>query len=652
MCGICGIYNLNKKHVESELVRNMCNEIIHRGPDEEGYYINDHIVMGIRRLKVIDLTTGSQPIFNEDKTIVTVFNGEIYNFVQLKESLENKGHKFYTNCDTEVILHLYEDFGEEFVKKLRGMFAIALFDIKKNILLLYRDRIGIKPLFYCLNNGELIFSSEIKSILKVANISREIDKTALNIYLTFGYITAPFTIYKDIKKLSSASFLKIENGSIKENCYWNFDYMPYKEKNLSKYVSEGLELLEESLKLHLISDVPLGVFLSGGLDSSTLVALMRKLGVGSIKTFSIGFEEKSYNESDYAIKVAKLFETEHFEFIFKTEDLKITPDLIYYFDEPFGDSSSLPLYILSKNAKQQITVALSGEGGDEMFAGYYTYQADKLAFYYRHFPDLIKKTLKAAVNLLPVSTEKVSFDYKLKKFVQSLGTNSIENHFSWKTIFNSEEKNLLLKFPLHFPFSKFGQSSMSSTFSKEEHPPAYFPFSKGGHWGIIYDFEAMLKSANAGDLISKMLFLDSKFYLPDDLLVKADKMSMAASLELRVPFVDHKLVEFLCRVPSNFKLKYFNKKFLLKEMMKKYLPDEIINRKKGGFNIPLPIWIKSKIFKEFIDEYLSQSEVNKTEIFNYGFIETILKSHFKNIKDYSRQIWTLLVFMIWFKNKR
>ncbi len=639
MCGICGIYNLNNEPIDEELIKKMCDEIIHRGPDEEGYYINHNIALGMRRLKIIDLNTGSQPIYNEDKTIVTVLNGEIYNFLELKEYLQTKGHKFYTSTDTEVILHLYEEFGEEFVKKLRGMFAIALFDIKKNILFLYRDRIGIKPLFYSINEGKLYFSSEMKSILKVANIRREIDNIALHLYLTYGYITTPYTIYKHIIKLPSASFLKIVDGDISLNCYWEFDYKPFKEKNLSKYIWNGLTLLEESLKLHLISDVPLGVFLSGGLDSSSLVALMRKLGVNDIKTFSIGFEEKTYNEANYAKKVAKLFDTEHYEFIFRVSDLKITPDLVCHFDEPFADSSSLPLYILSQNAKKQITVALSGEGGDEMFAGYYTYQADKLAFYLRYCPDLIKKSLKIAVNLLPVSFEKVSFDYKLKKFVQSLGLNPIENHLGWKTVFNLEEKNLLLK------------PSIALRLIKDE-GKEYLNFFRDVSDGVIYDYEALTKKANANDLISKMLFLDSKFYLPDDLLVKADRTSMASSLELRVPFVDHVLVEYLCKVPSNVKFKYFNKKFLLKEMMKDHLPKEIIRRKKGGFNVPIPIWLKSKIFKEFIDEYLSQSEINKAEIFNYNFIERLLKSHFSNIKDCSRQIWTLLVFMMWYRGNR
>jgi len=623
MCGICGIVSLSNQVIEQSFIKKMCHQILHRGPDAEGYYVKENIALGMRRLRIIDLNTGDQPIFNEDKSMCIVFNGEIYNFKKLKQDLIQKGHKFYTLSDTEVILHLYEEYGEECLNNLRGMFAFAIWDKKEKKLFLARDRLGIKPLYYAILPKYFLFASELKSILIFPDIKKELDFTALSDFFTFLYVPAPRTIFKNIYKLLPGHYLTVkENGKMEIRKYWDLKFEEKPLGNENDYIEKFLELFEEAVRLRLISDVPLGALLSGGTDSSLVVAMMSKLSNKPVETFSIGYEgrDKYFDERQYSRIVAKEFNTHHHEFILKPNNIDgLVEKIITHFDEPFADASAIPNYILSKQTRKYVIVALSGLGGDELCAGYERYLGCLLAEKYRRLPSfLTKKIIPALVNHLPDSSQGNHFNERLKRFVKSANYPFLQRYFQIVATFNEEEKKQL--------------------FTPEVQKIIQRPSDE-----IFYDY---CPNTNHPHL-NNMSLIDFKTYLVDDLLTLTDRMSMAHALETRVPFLDHKLVEFFVTIPAYLKLKGLNKKYLLKKTAERLLPKEVIYRKKMGFSVPLVIWFRNEL-KDYINETLSGKRIKKLGYFNHPFILKTLNIHLNKKANYDEKLWALVNFIKWY----
>jgi len=621
MCGICGIYGFDSLGTPSHaLIKKMNQVMVHRGPDDEGYYFDEKVALGMRRLSIIDLVTGHQPIHNEDKNIWTVYNGEIYNFPELRKQLQEKGHKFYTKSDTEVIVHLYEEEEERFVEKLNGMFAIAIWDKKKNKLLLARDRLGIKPLHYLKLKNQFVFSSEIKSLLQT-DYQREIDFDSLSQFFTFEYIPAPQSIFKEIKKLLPGHMLIIQNNQIKISSYWDVKHEYKQLKKEDDYAEEIYKRLKESVKKRLISDVPLGVFLSGGIDSSSVTGLMSQVAPSKIKTFSIGFEEESFNELGYAKKVADYFGTDHQEFVVRSDLVKeLVPVLMKYLDEPLADASIIPTYIISKLARKYVTVALAGDGGDELFAGYDTYKAYQVARLYRKVPKFIRdKLVKRIVYLLPASKKRLSFEFKAKKFISGIDHPPEISNYIWWGAYNPVEKENLFS------------PELKSYFGKDPYCP-------------VFDHS---ENCQARHTLDRLSYLDIKLYLQDDLLVKVDRMSMANSLEIRVPFLDHNFVDFATSIPSFLKLKGLRTKHILKKTMGLHLPREAIHRPKIGFDIPLGVWIRNEL-RDFTLSVLSPSNLKNHGFFNDSYIKKLLEEHFEGLHNHRQLLWPLIIFQFWY----
>jgi asparagine synthase (glutamine-hydrolysing) len=596
----------------------MCQTLFHRGPDDEGIHVDGPVGLGMRRLSIIDLAGGHQPLCNEDGTVWVVFNGEIYNYRELRPDLEARGHVFATNSDTETIVHLYEEYGADFVQHLRGMFGIALWDKSRETLILVRDRLGIKPLYYAALGDRLVFGSELKALL-ADGVSREIDRQALHEYLSYNYVPGPRSIFKAIKKLQPGHRLIARRGRVTVERYWSPEPAAAPEaapEPVAHYVERLTELLKESVRYRLIADVPLGVFLSGGLDSSTVVAVMREVSGDPIKTFSIGFEDASFNELPYARLVARHFETEHHEFVVRPDAVDLVPKLVHFFDEPFADSSAIPCYYLSELARQHVTVALGGDGGDEVFAGYETYTAYKIASLYRGLSPRLTGMIPSLVARLPVSHKKVSFDYKAKRFVQGAQLAPERAHYAWKEVFSPEMKRELYASPdqgLEDPF------------------------------GV---FERQFAECNGAAMLTRLQYVDLRVYLPDDILVKVDRTSMAHSLEARVPLLDHKLVEFAATIPPELMLRGLRKKYLLKRAMAHRLPRQILNRKKGGFNVPVPAWLRHDL-REYVQDVLSEKRLREQGFFNPAYVHGMIREHADLRADYSRNLWGLLIFALW-----
>jgi asparagine synthase (glutamine-hydrolysing) len=620
MCGICGIFNFGiEQPVNKETLKMMCDLMAHRGPDDEGFFVEGNIGLGMRRLSIVDLSTGHQPISNEDGTVWIVFNGEIYNHLILRKELQSKGHKFATNTDTEAIIHAYEEYGEDCVNKLRGMFAFAVWDKSKNKLFLARDRVGIKPLYYYLDDKRLIFGSELKVILEYPGIPRDLDFEALDNFLTFEYIPAPLTIFKRIKKLPQAHTLSIEKGKILIKEYWKLHFEEVKRTE-EETCDELYRILKEAVKMRLMSDVPLGAFLSGGIDSSTVVGLMSEVMDRPVKTFSIGFDDPSYNELDYARTVSKHFATDHTELVIKPDIIGWVDRLIKNLDEPFADFSIFPTFLVSELARQHVTVALSGDGGDELFAGYEYYIADKIEGYYRKLPGIFREGLiPAIVNKIPPSSEKKGLINKTKRFIEGTHHPVKLRHFRWAKFYSEEEKSFL-----------YGGDVKREL----EGVDTYLTFTK------------YLTELNGADYLGQELFSDIKTYLCDDILVKVDRMSMANSLEARVPFLDHKFIEFVATIPSGMKLKGFESKYVLKKAMSRILPKEILYRDKQGFSIPIKNWLKNEL-KPLMEEVLSSIRVKREGFFNPGYIDRLKAEHLNGVENHSHRLWALMVFEIW-----
>ncbi|MGA1874005.1 MAG: asparagine synthase (glutamine-hydrolyzing) [bacterium] len=626
MCGICGFLNYNLPAGETgRIIHRMCQSMEHRGPDDKGTYTDSKVALGMRRLSIIDLCTGHQPISNEHQTMWVVANGEIYNFRELRDELQERGHRFKTGSDSEVLVHLYEDEGVHCLDRLNGMFAFAIWDTLTQKLFLARDRIGIKPLHFASMNQTFIFASEIKAILQYPGFYRAINPKAVNLYLTYEYIPSPETIFQSIQKLPPGHFLVVNNqGEVHHQQYWNFEYRS--KINLSgedEYQEMLLEKLTRSVQRRLISDVPLGSFLSGGIDSSMIVSLMKKLDQGRVDSFHIGFREKSFDESIFAHTVADHVKINHRHHQFDTSTLlDILPRVAENLDEPLGDASILPTYLLCQFCRRYVTVALSGDGGDELFAGYYTYQAHRLAKVYTLFPRLLRQgIIEKVVRRLPVSPENFSFDFRAKKFISGINYPAGIRNYVWMGSFTPEEKKSLLQ------------------------PDFRQAIQHHDEFSIIHDF---LRSAPVENWLDAILYLDMKLYLQEDLLLKVDRASMANALEVRVPFLDHEFVDFATRLPHHLKLRRFQTKYILKRSARRFLPQSIIHRSKKGFGIPLAQWIHTDL-RSLLAATFARDSIEAQGIFNPGFIHQLLQDHWEGRADNRKQLWTLFMFQMWFQ---
>lgn len=614
MCGIYGAIGIR----DPSLLERMGAATFYRGPDESGAYLDDNVSLGVRRLKIIGLECGQQPIHDEDQALWLVYNGEIYNFQELRYSLEAKGHKFYTKTDGEVIVHLYEEYGEDCVKHLRGMFAFAIWDKKNKNLFLARDRIGIKPLYYTSVDGVLYFASELKALLEADVIKKEINHEAIHNFLTFLYVPAPLTIFNSVFKLPAGHILRFRNGNYSTEKYWDLEPNVNEEKNEIFYLDKIYDLLQEAVKLHLISDVPLGVFLSGGVDSSVLVSVMAGLTNQPIKTFSIGYgrKDEDYNELKYARLVSECFGTEHREFIVEPNEIGLLPKLAWHFDEPFADSSAIPTFLISQLARKDITVALSGIGGDEAFGGYPRYLGAYISEYYQRLPDIIRKAAYKAASLFPESTQNRDLFGWARRFARG-GLLSFEaRYLDWVTFLRPDEMNKLYT---------------------------------AGFIAKLKDADPVKDKSDyfGGDRSMERIFcFDIKTYLADDLLFMADKMSMANSLELRVPYCDHKVMEFAASIPYGLKLKGLKLKYLLKKSFRDLLPREILARRKQGFMIPIGRWIKQDL-KGMAEDLLSRRQIEKRGYFNYEYIRQILDQHYSGKRNFTDRIWALMNLEMW-----
>ena len=623
MCGIVGIANNNLRSISREVLEKMNLCIVHRGPDDDGFYVNETVGLAMRRLSIIDVAHGKQPMHNEDKTAWIVFNGEIYNFQELRKDLEAQGSNFYTNSDTETILHLYDRYGAECVTYLRGMFAFAIWDTRDKSLFIARDRLGKKPVLYAhQKNGDLIFGSEFQALLAHPDVSREVDFEALDSYLSYLCVPAPLTAFKQIRKLEPAHWLRWKDGNIETKRYWQPDFSKKIKISEADAIEETTRILRESTKLRMISEVPLGAFLSGGVDSSTIVALMAQESSQPVKTFSIGFEEQDFSELKYAKKVADHIGAEYHEFVVKPDALEILPALVEHYGEPFADSSAIPTYYVAKETRQFVTVALNGDGGDESFAGYERHSAMQIAELYHRFPKILRKALvETPINLIPTSEINRSRVRDAKRFLRAASLPTTERYFRWMSTFHREMKDEL--------YTKDFAERVSA--QKPEH-----------------FLDEWFAKANGSGILDATLLTDQMTYLPNDLLVKVDIASMANSLEARSPFLDHKVIEFAASLPENLKMQRFETKSLLKKVAARLVPKEVIYRRKMGFGVPIGKWFRGEM-KEFVQNILLSEKSLNRGIARREVVEKYVREHINAERDHTFQIWTLMMMELWFQ---
>ena len=630
MCGICGAVSYKTPQAMSrQNLEAMAATLVHRGPDQGGVYQSSpsdfeglaHVGLAHRRLSIIDLETGIQPLYDETKTIITVVNGEIYNYPQLRKDLLSRGHRLATRSDCESVVHLYQDYGPAFVDHLVGMFALALWDRERQRLVLARDRMGQKPLYYYHNEDLLIFGSELKALLAHPMVPRELSAHAFSKYLAYEYVPSPETIFKDIFKLEAGQILIWEKGEIKKDYYWDLQISENDHRISEKESLDNLEhLFAQGVERRLLSDVEVGVFLSGGLDSSLVALSAQKHYHRPMQAFTIGFEDKSFDETDYAREVAemagmrfvheKLTENKFLDVIYKIADI---------IDEPFADPSIVPTYLLSRLAAQHVKVVLSGDGGDDTLFGYVPYKALKLVNLYKILPTSMRTRINKIVEYLPVRHGYLSLDFKLKQFMRGAGFSSEIMFFRWMGSFTHKEIDALL-----------------------------LPETKQAA-GKFFLYEDILQHINRSHLsrdLERILYSMIKLYLGDDILVKVDRSSMANSLEVRSPFLDHQLVEFINDMPSHLKLRHLTTKYLLKKLGERHLPKSIVHRKKKGFGIPLGRWFRDKL-KDFLTDYLAADRIKRQGLLNHTMVTTLVEDHLKGRRNNHKQLWTLLVFQLW-----
>ncbi|MEW5977983.1 MAG: asparagine synthase (glutamine-hydrolyzing) [Acidobacteriota bacterium] len=616
MCGINGVVYFDNRPVDGEVIRRMSKVQSHRGPDESGEYLGHQAGLGHRRLSIIDLSSGQQPLTNEDGTVWISFNGEIYNYADLNRELESR-HRFHTRSDTETIVHLYEECPDDFVAKLRGMFAFGLWDDRRRRLVLARDRLGKKPLYYYHDSAKLVFASEIKSILEHPNLDLEVDEQSLSDYLSLGYVPAPKSIYRQVRKVRPGHYLVCERGEIREVRYWDLQFGVNGELSEEEWLQRFLEEFRQAVAIRLMSEVPLGAFLSGGLDSSSVVALMTEILDQPVKTATIGFKEELFDESGFAQEVATHLKTDHHMRVVTPDKIQTIEKLAWHYDEPFSDSSALPTYYVSKVAREKVTVCLSGDGGDENFAGYRRYWFDLRENWLRA---VLPSTLRRAV-FGPMAYVYPKMDWapqflRAKATFQSLAQEPVEGYFESMSTFRKLDKCRALSGDVQNQLRGYDSVDV---------------------------FRAHYLQSGSDDPLSRIQYLDIKTYLTDDILTKVDRASMATSLEVRCPLLDHKLMELIASMPPTLKLKGRMAKYLFKRAMERYLPNEIIHRRKMGFGVPLAQWFRGGI-KDFAHEHL----VSKSDPYlSSGFIRTIWHQHQSGSRDRSSQLWSVLMFRLW-----
>ena len=621
MCGIAGIVRNDGKPVDEQLLARMNNAIRHRGPDEDGFYVNGPVGLAMRRLSIIDLKSGQQPIHNQDRSSWIVFNGEIYNYLELREKLEKLGHTFYTNSDTEAIVHAYDQFGADCPKHLRGMFAFAIWNERTQELFLARDRVGKKPLLYAHVNGDLIFGSEFSALLLHPDVSRDVQPEALDYYLSFMCIPAPMTAYKAIRKLEPGHWLRWRKGEIEERRYWQPDFTRKLEITEEEAGERTVEILREAVRVRLMSEVPLGAFLSGGIDSSAVVALMAQESSERVKTFSIGFEEQDFSELHHARRIAEHVGADHHEFIVKPDAVEVLPMLVEHYGEPYADSSAVPTYYVARETRKHVTVALNGDGGDESFAGYERYIAMGLTEKYRRVPSFLRESvIKETVNLIPSSPAKRSRVKSAKRLLEAVSLPRVDRYSHWVSVFNEETKQ-----PLYSDFFREQTQDANPT-------------------GLLAEW---FKRANGIGILDAMLLTDQMTYLPNDLLVKVDIATMAVSLEARSPFLDHHVIEFAASLPQDLKLRRLTSKYLLKKVLRKLLPSENLNRRKMGFGVPIGHWFRGKM-QPFLREVVLSEKALRRGLFKPEAVRQLIELHARGERDYSHQLWTLLMLELWF----
>ena len=620
MCGIAGIVHTSgARPVWRERLPAMCRALSHRGPDDERWYLADHAGLAVRRLAIMDPPEGSQPVCNEDGTVHAVTNGEIYNFRELRKWLEERGHRFKSDCDSEVIPHLYEEYGTDFASHLEGMFATAVWDEGARRLVLCRDRLGIKPLYYSIVSQGMLFGSEIKA-LQAGLPQTALDLQALSDYLSLMYIPGSQTAYTGIRSLPPASTLVWHEGVYTIRHYWDMTHLsPQRDLSAADARGELRRLLLDSVEQQLGADVPVGFFLSGGIDSSSVVAAARYLRPDApLRTFSVGFPDRSYDERRAAALVSDRLDTEHTELTVEPHPDDVVDRILPSFDQPFADPSMVPTYYLCQLAREHVGVALSGDGGDEMFAGYLTYQADKLARYYRHLPRVVTENLAPAlVRRLPPSSARASIDFRARRFVENAMEGPGRRHYLWRVVFREAHKQRLLHPDL--------AAELDDTY--RTHEPHY-------HRGEGFD------------PLTRCQYTDTHVYLPDDVLVKVDRLSMAHALEVRVPLLATQLAEFAFSLPARLKMPGYQPKRLLRRTMADLLPATVVSSPKRGFNAPLPRWLR-ETFRPLVEEYLSRRVVRRQGFFHAEEVDRLVRSHMSKAAEHSREIWILLMFSIW-----
>ncbi|MCB0253738.1 MAG: asparagine synthase (glutamine-hydrolyzing) [Anaerolineae bacterium] len=623
MCGIVGKLNFDEQPVDGSLIRRMCATIAHRGPDDEGFYLENVVGMGMRRLSIIDLSGGHQPLSNEDGSIWIVYNGEVYNFPELRSELETRGHRFATNTDTEVIVHLYEEMGERCVTRLNGMFAFAIWDARHSRLMLARDRLGKKPLHYAFTDNNLIFASEIAAILEDPQMPRQVNYVALQQYLRLWYVPGPLTMLQGIRKLPPAHWMLVEGGKVRIERYWDVDFSRKQQFTEQEWQEQILALLEDAVRIRLISDVSLGALLSGGIDSSLVVALMSRFSDRPVKTFAIGFDDQAYNELPYARQVARHLGTDHYEDIVRPDAAEVLPKLIRHYGEPFGDDSCIPTYYVSRLTRQHVTVALSGDGGDESFGGY-----PRVA---RH------------VAFDPVSSLRGLMSSEVRRLLrnpQQMWLNPQHwRDFGHELAFRAREiADPVERYTNAWTIWKDGTQHILMPEIRSQIPSNQALASLRGHWRRTRGWEP----------VDRLLYLDLATYLPDDLQVKIDIASMAVSLEVRAPFLDYRLVELAASMPASLKFRDGDTKVLLRKLAGEMLPAEITQRGKQGFSMPIAGWLRGDL-RPMMEDLLLDARCRQHGIFQPAVVEYLLHTHTSGQRDFSRHIWPLLNFELWYR---
>jgi len=621
MCGIVGILNLSDRRVSLDLLHRMNELIRHRGPDDAGHIDFGNCALAMRRLSIIDVEGGKQPISNEDGTVWVVMNGEIYNHLELRDDLRAKGHRFKSRTDTEVLVHAYEQYGDMFAEKLNGMFGFALWDDNRKKLIVGRDRVGIKPLYYHLTPDMLAFSSEMKSLFAIDGVSNEISREALDEFMTLEYVLAPRTLARDIRKLEPGHLLIVTAGAISKVRYWTAP-SDLKLTTIEEAAPVLRAELRDAVKRHMISDVPLGAFLSGGVDSSIIVGLMSELA-GKVKTFSIGFDDSSYNELSHAKLVAEHFGTQHEEYTLKPDPRTFLDDFTKYLDEPIGDVSIFPTFLVSNLARKHVTVALSGDGGDELFGGYDSYQADRYGQVYgRLLPSIARRAVGWAADRLPPASKKKGVVNKLKRFVEGERLRGDIEHYRWMS-FQSDAQRAELYSP----------QLLSSV-------PAGTAYRRLlDHFGDARRFD---------DRVNRQSYVDLNVYLTEDILVKVDTASMANSLEVRVPFLDHRIIELALSMRGDLKISGGGRKLVLKQAFERLVPSSILNRRKEGFSIPLKNWLRNEL-REPMLAVLNPDAIRAGGLFNPVVVSRLISEHLAGEQNHAHRLWCLMVFELWKK---